>query len=393
MELLWSTEDFVIAERPYPGFPILLWDSMASCAEANLFFRHYLLRAGIGSNNSWPSVGRALFDFFSFLQAHELDWRDVDRGEEKSLVAAYRSFCMDTCGLARSTTRNRLIYICKFYDFANTKGWVKRLPFNYEERHVSREFHLFGLSHPNSRTALANNALPRHHKALPKYLTLGEIRALLSVAENYHHRLMIRLALHTGLRRNELATFPLVYVFDPAQKGRTERNLRIRLDPFDGSGFQAKGNKSRDIYLSRELMIELHHYASKIRGQRSTPGNSQKALFLNHVGKPYSDDGKSLNRIIAEIGKRAGLKVHTHMLRHTYATHTLASLQRNPINGIDPLVFLQRQLGHSSIQTTIVYLHLINEIADQAVLTYDQELNSLAGAVQWENENLSLKLT
>ena len=41
----------------------------------------------------------------------------------------------------------------------------------------------------------------------------------------------------------------------------------------------------------------------------------------------------------------------------------------------EPLVFVQRQLGHSSIQTTMVYLHLINERADDAVLAYDDELN------------------
>ena len=80
MELVWATEDLVIAGQPYAGFPILLWDSMESCVPANLFFRHYLLRGAIGSKRSWPSTGRALYDFFCFLQSHELDWRDVDRG-------------------------------------------------------------------------------------------------------------------------------------------------------------------------------------------------------------------------------------------------------------------------------------------------------------------------
>jgi integrase/recombinase XerD len=42
------------------------------------------------------------------------------------------------------------------------------------------------------------------------------------------------------------------------------------------------------------------------------------------------------------------------------------------------LVFLQRQLGHASIQTTMVYLHLVNELADDAVLAYDEELNVFA---------------
>jgi integrase len=56
-----------------------------------------------------------------------------------------------------------------------------------------------------------------------------------------------------------------------------------------------------------------------------------------------------------------------------------ASFKRNPASGLEPLVFVQRQLGHSSIQTTMVYLHLVNEMADEAVLAYDDELNALAG--------------
>ena len=63
MELVWATDDLVIAGSPYPGFPILLWDSMESCIPANQFFRHYLFRGVIGSKRSWPSTGRALYDF------------------------------------------------------------------------------------------------------------------------------------------------------------------------------------------------------------------------------------------------------------------------------------------------------------------------------------------
>ncbi|MEE4914484.1 tyrosine-type recombinase/integrase [Pseudomonas alliivorans] len=88
------------------------------------------------------------------------------------------------------------------------------------------------------------------------------------------------------------------------------------------------------------------------RGERAyLSKHPQKALLLNQFGKPYSDDGKSLNRIINEAGKRVGIKAHIHMLRHTYATQTLVSLQRDPTSGVNPLVFLQRQLGHSSIHT------------------------------------------
>jgi site-specific recombinase XerD len=381
MELVWGTEDFLIAGQPYRGFPILLWDSMESCTHANQFFRFYLLRGDIGSDQSWPSTGRALYDYFSFLQAHDLDWRDVDRGEAKSLVAAYRDYCLVTCELARNTTRQRLTYICKFYEFALAKGWVKRLPFGHEERIVTRESTFLEHVDVSGGKALVNDVMPRRHKPLPKFLSMSQTKSLLAVSDNPHHRIMIQLALRTGMRRNELATFPMAYVFDPDKAGRTERNLCIRLDPFDGSGMETKGSKNRDIRISRKFMAELYRYVTKVRGERASLGKDQKALLLNHLGEPYGSAGKSLNRIISETGKLVGVEVHAHMLRHTYATHTLVNLQRNPQKGVEPLVFLQRQLGHSSIQTTMIYLHLINEMADEAVLAYDDELNEMAGAV------------
>jgi len=144
---------------------------------------------------------------------------------------------------------------------------------------------------------------------------------------------------------------------------------------------RTKGSKPRDIYISRRFLADLHRYVVQVRGERASLSRTKhEPLFLNQFGEPYSDDGKRIARIVRDIGKRAGIKVHTHMLRHTYATHTLVTLQRNH-GGVDPLVFVQRQLGHSSIQTTMVYLHLVNELADNAVLAYDDELNEGLGTV------------
>ena len=84
--------------------------------------------------------------------------------------------------------------------------------------------------------------------------------------------------------------------------------------------------------------------------------------------------------MVSMAGAKVGIKVHPHMLRHTYATHTLVALQRQRgETRLEPLVFLQKQLGHASIQTTMAYLHLVNEMADNAVLAYDDELNDLVG--------------
>ncbi|MBH8313587.1 tyrosine-type recombinase/integrase [Klebsiella pneumoniae] len=375
MELIWATEDLVIAGRPYTGFPILLWDTMESCVPVNDFLRHYLLRGAIGSTKSWPSTGRAMYDFFSFLQANDIDWRNVDRREAKSIIAAYRDYCLVECELARSTTRQRLHYICKFYEYAQTQGWVNCLPFSYEERTVKREIGFLAHVDASGGKTMANDLMPRAHKVLPKYLSMDEIRAILQAAENPHHRIMILLGLQTGLRREEIATLPLAYIFDPDKNGRREHNIRIRLDPFDGHGMLTKGSKARDIYVSHRFLSKLYRYVVQVRGERSSLSPTKyEPLFLNQFGEPFANDGKGIERIVRNIGKKVGIKVHPHMLRHTYATHTLVALQRNR-GDIDPLVFVQRQLGHSSLQTTMVYLHLINELADSAVLAYDDELN------------------
>ncbi|MFJ4455951.1 tyrosine-type recombinase/integrase [Pseudomonas sp. NPDC089392] len=381
MELVWATGDFVIAGRPYPGFPILLWDSMESCAPANDFLRHYLLRGGIGSKKSWPSTARALYDFFSFLQSNDLDWRDVDRGEAKNLLAVYRDYCLIDYSLARSTTRQRLLYICKFYEHAQLAGWIRKLPFRHEERILKQAPRYFAHLDAKGGKVFANDIMPPLHRKLPKFLTLIEAKKLLSASENPHHRMIIRLALQTGLRREEIATFPLSYISHSHKAESGARNFRIRLDPFDGLGMLTKGSQPRDIYVSNRLVNDLYRYLVQVRGERSSLSHERhENLFLNQFGVPFSADGKGIERIVRSTGEKVGIRVHPHMLRHTYATHTLSMLQRSA-GDIDPLVFVQRQLGHASIQSTMIYLHLVNEAADSAVLAYDDEINSFAESI------------
>lgn len=379
MRLITANTDFLIGRQSYPGFPILLWDDMRSCSEVNQFYRYYLLRGAIGSSKSWASTGRALYDYFSFLQAHELIWNDVAAGAARSFIAAYRDYCFKVAGLARSTVRSRLLYVCEFYAFAHRQSWIAELPFGYEGR--TRRGHGGFLRHVQAGDSMqVRDVMPRLHKPAPKFLTQFEVQALLATAANPHHRTLVRLALGTGMRKAELATFPRAYVFDPDLAGRPGRNIRVRLDPRDGHGIKTKGDKARDIYIERALMKKLNHYAVHVRGFRaSLTSYRQEPLLLNQSGEPFSADGKSIDRIVRLIGERAGLQVWTHLLRHTYATHTLIALQRHRgSNRIEPLVFVQRQLGHASIQTTMIYLHLVTELADEAVLAYDAELDEEA---------------
>lgn len=378
MHLIWATDQFTIGGRAYPGFPIILDETMSSVVEVNEFLRSYLTRGVIGSERSWPSTGRALYDYFGFLEAHDLHWTDVNSGDEKSLVASYRDYCLKDIKLARQTVRQRLLYICSFYEYGLKQGWISRLPFSKEERTVPISSDAYANSHQaGSGTKTVRDVMPRHHRTMPKFLAKHEVVSLVAATTNIHHRMILLMALQTGLRVEELATFPLSYVFNPDTKHGNGRNVRVVLDPSDGSGMSTKGSKEREIWIPRRFMAQLYRYSILNRGELASNSKAEHpTLFLTQEGKPFAGHGKHIEVFVRESGKRAGIKVHPHMLRHTYATHMLVTLQRNRSkNTVEPLVFLQRQLGHAQISTTMIYLHLVNSLVDDAVLAYDDELN------------------
>lgn len=375
MQLVFATEDFLIEGNPYPGFPIVLHDSMESCVPANRFLRYHLMRGAIGSERSWPTIGQAIYDYFAYLQARKRRWDDPRPAEEQGLVGAYRDYCLDKLKQKKNTVSLRLTYVCLFYEYALRQGWIGELPYGFEERDVRRK-RRGRLAHTDSsgRKVVSRDVSLKRQQQLPEFLSKDDVRALLGCANNPHHKLLIRLALQTGLRREELATFPAAYVFNPQAKGTTTRNIKIRLDPNDGYGMDTKGTKPRHLFIGRRLMQDLYQYKVQLRGARANLSNSpQLPLFLNHKGMPFAAHGKGTERIVRNIGKRCGIQVHPHMLRHTYATHTLHALRKN--NEIEPLVYLQKQLGHASIEQTMIYAHVLDDSPEEAVLAYDDELN------------------
>ena len=388
MHLIPATSDYVLSARALPGFPILLWEDMRSCTPVNEFFRFYLLRGAIGSDASWAPIAQSLYDYFGFLEANGLEWNSPNVDETRPLVAAYRDYCFKEIGLQRSTVRLRILYVCEFYAFAHRRGWVEHLPFDYEERRGSaRDGLLAHLDTSNGRVKV-RSPMPKKHPGLPKFLTKEQAQQVIGAAQNKHHNIIIRTALGIGLRREELASFPASYVFNP-DKGSGGRNVRLLLDPSDGSGMRTKGSRPRVVLFSRELMRLLNHYMVHYRGERaSLHSPPYPNLFLTQDGTPWAGNGKGIEAMVRKVGRQLGISVAPHMLRHTYATHTLARLQtQRDVLRQEPIVFLQKQLGHSSPTQTMVYLHIVNDLADAAALTYETELDDWREAqAQWERE-------
>lgn len=169
---------------------------------------------------------------------------------------------------------------------------------------------------------------PKQIFKLPDMLTLAECRALASGATNKRDRAIINVLLYTGMRNGELIKLSLQ---DVDMKKRT---LYIK-DP--------KNRHDRKAVLTQECAQVLNEWI-KVR-----PDVEEQTLFITQYGKHLSKE--RLVRMLQECSKRAGIqkRVYPHLLRHTCASMMLRS-------GI-PLTEVALQLGHRSLNSTMVYLH------------------------------------
>jgi integrase len=180
----------------------------------------------------------------------------------------------------------------------------------------------------------------KNAEKIPVVLNRDELRRLLKAPKLLKHRILIALMYSCGLRCFELQQIKLKD-FDFERK-----QLHIK---------RAKGNKERIVPLSNLMIKGLKKYIAA-----ELPLNYLFAGLIPETPvfkSKYSIRG--IQWIVKQASKKAGIlkEVSTHTLRHSYATHLLE-------DGLN-IVMIQKLLGHSHIQTTMIYLHLVN--CDQAI--------------------------
>ena len=192
---------------------------------------------------------------------------------------------------------------------------------------------------------------PKIGVKLPDTLSEQEINSLISAidlskSEGERNRAMLETMYSCGLRVSELI------------------HLKIS-DLFFDEGFikiVGKGNKERfvPIHYSAQKYIVL--YMSEIRDHLSIKKGFEDTLFLNRRGKSLSR--QMIFMILKALAIKINLnkKISPHTFRHSFATHLLK-------NGAD-LRAIQQMLGHESITTTEVYVHLDTSYLKKIVEKY-----------------------
>ncbi len=197
------------------------------------------------------------------------------------------------------------------------------------------------------------------------FMTIEELEAFfksinIKTKDGYRHYVLFTVLYETGARVSELI------------------NIRVSDLFFNGDSpyikILGKGNKERIVYLNDDVVKIVRKYTEKLNIKDGY-------LFTNHSDEKYSRFGinKLVDKYIEEAKKEcptlSNKNITPHSFRHSKAVHFLQNDTALPI--------IQRFLGHSSIQTTEMYLDITNDVVIEAV-------NLSAGLINKEHKEESL---
>ena len=287
-----------------------------------------------------------------------------------SYTKSFQDYLKIERGLSRNTVANYVLDIerlCKYLDENN----IDISPIVIEEATL-QEF-IYSVSkevNPRSQARIisglksfflylifedyrTNNPLeliesPRLGRKLPDTLNIEDIDKLicaidLTKNEGERNRAMLETLYGCGLRVSELTDLKLSDLF------------------FDESFIKVtgKGNKQRFVPISDYTQKFINFYKDNNRKLLPIQKGFEDTLFLNRRGKQLTR--AMIFTIIKDLAKKIDLNknISPHTLRHSFATHLLE-------NGAD-LRSIQLMLGHESITTTEVYVHLDRKFLTEVV--------------------------
>lgn len=255
-----------------------------------------------------------------YTASGNLSLQDVDRGTLHDFVCT-----LQDVGIGARSQARVISGIKSFFRYLKLDGYIDEDPASQLE-------------------------MPQTGRHLPEVLTVEEIDAMLSsidlsTAEGQRNRAILEVLYSCGLRVSELVGLRLSQLY-----------LQDEYICVEG-----KGKKQRLVPISQQAVREIERYMAD-RATLDIKSGEEDYLFLNRRGRHLSR--VMVFYIVRDACERCGIKksVSPHTLRHSFATHLLE-------NGAN-LRAIQQMLGHESITTTEIYVHLDKHFLRQEVLEH-----------------------
>jgi site-specific recombinase XerD len=180
---------------------------------------------------------------------------------------------------------------------------------------------------------------------LPAVLSIEEVRNLLAQVKNFPHHVFLSTVYSCGLRLDEARHLEVSDI--------DSQRMMIHVH-------RGKGAKDRYVALPQPTLHWLRRYWLTHRHPRLVfPARGHKRNDAHQATQPVAKS--SVQSAFRQAMRAAGVLkkgVAVHTLRHSYATHLLEA-------GVN-LRVIQRYLGHSRLETTMLYLHLTQKGQEDA---------------------------
>lgn len=287
-------------------------------AIVNAFGAYLTLERGLSANTREAYVADAL-RLTTWLGSERFPLREVDLEKLREFMAS-----LHDVGIAPATQARIVSGVRMFFKFLRMEGYIDLDP-----------------------TELLES--PRLGLHLPRVLTLQEIDAMEEAIppgdEAVRNLAIMELLYGCGLRVSELCNLEIAHLYlDKGFIMVTGKGAKERLVPIGATSSRAVGD-----YLQERAGIEA-------------VGGEEGILLLSRRRRRLSRS--MVFRIVRQLASLAGI-THTispHTLRHSFATHLL--------EGGANLRAIQQMLGHESIGTTEIYLHMDNTTLRDEILTH-----------------------
>ena len=182
-------------------------------------------------------------------------------------------------------------------------------------------------------------------ESLPRIISRNDIERLL----NYMYTIMNQSGQKSAIYR-DLSVIEMF--FATGARVYEISNLKIQNMDLDNGIIKlfGKGNKERYVQIGSQEVLELVKEYYRLNQQDI---DKSGFFFVNRQGKRFSE--QSIRRMIQKYSCQAGISIHItpHMFRHSVAIYLLEE-------GVD-IMYIQKILGHSSIKTTQIYLHIASK--------------------------------
>lgn len=284
-------------------------------------FKAYLkLERGLSDNTSigYSNDVRKLYDF---IESENIELKQVTLEMLHSFVAQLHDL-----GISPRSQARIISGIKSFFKYLKLEGYVE------EDPSVMLETPLLGTH-------------------LPEILSVEEIDAMidcidLSKPDGQRNRAIIETLYGCGLRVSELINLEISKLY------LDEEYVVIR----------GKGSKERLVPISEVAQEQILLYINEQRSMQTIKRGDDNILFLNKRGGRLSR--VMIFYIIKRLAELAGIRrqVSPHTLRHSFATHLL--------EGGANLRAIQQMLGHESISTTEIYIHIDRTRLREEILTH-----------------------